>query len=126
MGKILDLYWHFAEPGDTYLGRILAGMDLNQEIFGLLPPHWNVDNSMGNVKIHEAMNLMFATVLQKWGGSAVDPTGILLLCLTYVVWNVEFLKSIAAAIPGHPFGMIPHSFICWSNCRVEAASDNRE
>ena len=126
VGEILYMYWHFVEPGDTYLGRILAGMDLNQEIFGLLPPHWNVDNSMGNVKIHEAMNLMFATVLQKWGGSAVDPTGILLLCLTYVVWNVEFLKSIAAAIPGHPFGMIPHSFICWSNCRVEAASDNRE
>jgi hypothetical protein len=25
MGKVLDLYWHFAGPGDTYLGRILAG-----------------------------------------------------------------------------------------------------
>ena len=34
-------------------------------------------------------------------------TGILLLCLASVVWNVEFLKSAAAAIPGHPFGMIP-------------------
>jgi hypothetical protein len=107
MGKILDLYWHFAEPGDTYLGRILAGLDPNEERFGSLPPHWTVDNPMGNAKIREAMNLMFATVLQKWGGSAVDPTGILLLCLASVVWNVEFLKSTAARIPGHPFGMIP-------------------
>ena len=62
---------------------------------------------MGNAKIREAMNLMFATILQKWGGSAVDPTGILLLCLVSVVWNVEFLKSTAATIPGHPFGMVP-------------------
>ena len=107
MGKILDLYWHFAEPGDTYLGRILAGMDPNQESFGSLPPHWNVDNPMGNEEICEAMNLMFATILQKLGGSAVDPTGILLLCLASVVWNVDFLKTTAAAIPGHPFDMIP-------------------
>jgi hypothetical protein len=107
MGKILDLYWHFAEPGDTYLGRILAGLDPNEERFGSLPPHWKVEHPMGNAKIREAMNLMFATILQKWGGSAVDPTGILLLCLASVVWNIEFLKSTAARIPGHPFGMIP-------------------
>ena len=49
---------------------------------------------------------MFATILQKWGGNAVEPTGILLLCLAPVVWNVECLKSTAAAILGHPFGMI--------------------
>jgi hypothetical protein len=67
-----------------------------------------VDNPMGNVKICEAMNLMFATILQKWGGSALlDPTGILLLCLASIVWNVKFLKSTAARIPGHTFGMIP-------------------
>ena len=107
MGKILDLYWHFSEPGDTYLGRILAGLDPNEESFGSFPPHWKVANPMGDAKIREAMHLMFATPLQKWGGSAVDPTGILLLCLASVVWNVEFLKATAARIPGHPFGLIP-------------------
>ena len=80
MGEILDLYWHFAEPGDTYLRRILAGVDPNQEIFGSLPPHWNVDNPLGNAKIHEAMNLVFATVLQKWGGSTVDPIQVFYCC----------------------------------------------
>ena len=62
---------------------------------------------MGNAKIREAMHLMFGSVLQKWGGSAVDPAGVLLLCLASAVWNVEFLKPAAATIPGHPFGMIP-------------------
>jgi hypothetical protein len=51
MGKILDLYWHFAEPGDTYLGRILAGLDPHEERFGSLPLHWKVNNPMGNAKI---------------------------------------------------------------------------
>jgi hypothetical protein len=107
MGKVLDLYWHFSEPGDTYLGRILAGLDPNEETFGSLPPHWKVENPMGNAKIREAMHLMYATLLQRWGGSAVDPTGTLLLCLASVVWNIEFLKTTAATIPGHPFSSIP-------------------
>jgi hypothetical protein len=107
MGKVLDLYWHFSEPGDTYLGRILAGLDPNDKTFGTLPPHWKVNNPMGNAKIREAMLSMFGTILQRWGGTAIDPTGILLLCLASVVWNVEFLRSTAARIPGHPFAMIP-------------------
>ena len=31
LGHILDLYWHIAEPGDTFLGRVLAGFDPNGE-----------------------------------------------------------------------------------------------
>jgi hypothetical protein len=53
------------------------------------------------------MHLIYATLLHRWGGSAVDPTGTLLLCLVSLVWNVKFLKSTAATIPGHPFGIIP-------------------
>ena len=37
----------------------------------------------------------------------MDPTGILLPGLASVVWNVEFLKSTAATMLGHPFSMIP-------------------
>ena len=40
MGKVLDVYWHFSEPGDHYLGRILAGMDPKKASFGDLPPYW--------------------------------------------------------------------------------------
>ena len=40
MGKVLDVYWHFSEPGDHYLGRILAGLDPSLHSFGCLPPHF--------------------------------------------------------------------------------------
>jgi hypothetical protein len=78
----------------------------------MLPPHWILeDPSMSNEKVNEAMNLMFMTILQRWGCTAVDPTGILLYCLALVVWHVNFLKDMAVRHPGHPFSMIP----CLSN-----------
>jgi hypothetical protein len=107
LGRVLDLYWHFAEPGDTFLGRVLAGFDPNGEEFATLPPHWILDDPMSNEKVKEAMNLMFATILQRWGCTEVDPTGVLLHCLASVVWHVDFLKDMAARHPGHPFSMIP-------------------
>ena len=61
-----------------------------------LPPHWILDDPMSNEKVKEAMNLMFATILQRWGCIEVDPTGILLHCLASVVWHVNFLKDMAA------------------------------
>ena len=39
IGKILDIYWHFAAPGDTFLGRILAGFDPNAPSFATPPVH---------------------------------------------------------------------------------------
>jgi hypothetical protein len=107
LGKILDLYWHFAAPGDHYLGRVLALLDPTCAEFATLPPHWKMSDPMGNEKVKEAMNLMFATILQKWSGSAVDPTGVLLICLASVVYHSEFLKQVAADTPGHPFDLIP-------------------
>ena len=106
-GRVLDLYWHFAEPSDTFLGRVLAGFDPNGEEFVTLLPHWILEDPMSNEKVKEAMNLMFATILQIWGRTAVDPMGILLYCLASVVWHVDFLKDMAARHPGHPFSMIP-------------------
>ena len=51
---------------------------------------------MSNEKVKEAMNLMFVTILQRWGRTEVDPTGVLLYCLASVVWHVNFLKDMAA------------------------------
>jgi hypothetical protein len=48
LGHVLDLYLHFAEPGDTFLGCILAGLDPSSEEFGVLPPHWKLDDPMSN------------------------------------------------------------------------------
>jgi hypothetical protein len=62
-------------------------------------------DTMGNAKVKEAMNLMFATILQKWSGLAVDP--VLLICLVPVVHHYDFLETVAAETPGHPFDLIP-------------------
>ena len=37
MGAVLDVYLHFPQAGDCYLGRILAGLDPNDEKFATLP-----------------------------------------------------------------------------------------
>jgi hypothetical protein len=108
LGKVLDLYIHFAEAGDTYLGRILAGFDPNATEFGTLSPHWKLTDPMSNKKIYEAMQLMYSTILSRWSGiSDVDPTGVLLYCLASVVYHSDFLKQMAAEIPGHPFSLVP-------------------
>jgi len=63
LGKVLDVYWHFSEPGDTYLGRVLAFLCPNSLDFAILPPHFNVDNPMSNDIIREAMFLSFGPIL---------------------------------------------------------------
>ena len=48
-----------------------------------LTGNWMILQS--NDRIKEAMNLTFATILQRWGSTEVDPTGILLFFLAAVV-----------------------------------------
>ena len=107
LGRILDLYWHIAEPGDCYLGRILAGLDPNDASFGSLPPHFVMTDPMSNADVKEGMQLMYGTILRRWSGHEVDPTGLLLRCLASVVWHSNFLKQWARNVPGHAFATIP-------------------
>ncbi|KAI2494217.1 hypothetical protein MHU86_20320 [Fragilaria crotonensis] len=57
LGRVFDLYLYLAEPADTYLGRILAGLDPLNENFASLPPHFIPIDPMGNAQINEAMHL---------------------------------------------------------------------
>jgi hypothetical protein len=107
LGKVLDLYWHFCAPGDQYLGRCLAGLDPNSPNFATLPPHFMLEDPMANDDIREAMLLMFGTILKRWGGTAVDPTPLLLRCLAAVIYHADWLLNIAAENPGHRFSTIP-------------------
>jgi hypothetical protein len=107
LGRILDIYWHIAEPGDCYLGRILYGLDPNDASFGSLPPQFIMTDLMSNVYVNEAMHLMYGPILRKWSDHEVDPTGLLLRCLPSVVWHSDFLKEWARTIPGHSFALIP-------------------
>lgn len=36
-----DRYVKYAEPQDSYLGRVLAGLDVNSVKFACLPPHFD-------------------------------------------------------------------------------------
>ena len=107
LGRILDLYWHFAEPGDHYLGRCLAALDPDSEAFATLPPHFSVDDPMANECIAKSMKLMYSTVLTKWGTALCNPTGLLLRILPSIVHHSDFLQATARRIPGHPFAKIP-------------------
>ena len=62
MGKVLDVYWHFEDPGDNYLGHVLAGLDALLADFNVLPPHFNLDVPLENSSICHAMDLMYGPI----------------------------------------------------------------
>ena len=65
MGKVLNVYWHCAEPGDNYLGRVLVGLDALLVDFNILPPHFNVEVLMENLSICWVMEMMYDPILNK-------------------------------------------------------------
>ena len=73
----------------------------------MLPPHWKLGEPMSNERIKKAMNLMFATILQRWGGMEDDLQAFYFPALASIVWHSIFLKEMVAACPGHPLNMIP-------------------
>ena len=107
LGKVLDVYWHFSNVGDCYLGRVLAGIDPNHHSFGILPPHFVVEDPMSNQHVREAMLLMYGPILKRWADTSVDPTGLLLRLLASVVHHSDWIKSIANKDPSHCFNDLP-------------------
>ena len=65
LGKIFDLYFSFAEPGDCFLGRILAGLNCNSADFATLPHHFK-DESKSHPAVVEASLEFSFSVLQAW------------------------------------------------------------
>jgi hypothetical protein len=103
LGKVLDIYWQFAETGDAYLGRCLAGLDPNSSNFSVLPPHWNVTSPFEDVDIKEALQLMYANILRAHPSTA----GVLVRLLASVVYAADWLLEVSSTKPGHPFSAIP-------------------
>lgn len=99
-GAIFDVYFQFAEPGDQYLGRCLAGLDPNSPSFAILPPHFTVSTIQEDVA--NAMRISFGDF-----GERYNKTGMLLFCLASMVHNIEFLREYAAKSPAHPFNKLP-------------------
>jgi hypothetical protein len=55
MGKVLDVYWQFADVGDAYLGQCLCGLDPTLSTFSVLLPHWTVDDPVNDPDIEDAL-----------------------------------------------------------------------
>ena len=84
LGKVFDIYWLFAESGDQYCGRILAGLDPHSPSFETLPPHFTA--GMENNSINDAMQRCFPSILKKHSTETqTNMTGILLRCLASIV-----------------------------------------
>ena len=50
-GKVQDIYFNFAKPGDHYVGRMLAGLDSNNSEFKILPPHFTCEADHPDVQL---------------------------------------------------------------------------
>lgn len=109
LGVVLDVYWRYADAGDQYLGRILAGLDPNNTGFDVLPPHFIVD--MSNEDVKHAMQLCFAKILNSHGdeidnGESFLPA-LLFRCLASFVYHSDAIRKVIAQNEGHPFSNIP-------------------
>ena len=103
LGKVLDVYWQFADVGDNYLGRCLCGLDPNLSTFSVLPPHWTVDDPVHDPDIEDALQLMYGVIITKHPNSV----GVLVRLLASVAFASDWLLASSAQYPGHPFSAVP-------------------
>ncbi|POM62610.1 LOW QUALITY PROTEIN: hypothetical protein PHPALM_28209 [Phytophthora palmivora] len=84
LGGVQDRYTRYESAGDQYLGRVVAGMPLNQAEFALLPPHFaNNQDQVVQTSIDEMFPVM------KSGSSLQD---ILKLCMASLVYHHDYLR----------------------------------
>ena len=103
LGVIIDIYWKFAEKGDHYLGRILAGLDPDSESFDVLPPHFTV--GIGNNHLKKAFHICYGKIVEAEGDNNFTKA-ILTRCLASLIYHADELQKVVARNSGHPFGNI--------------------
>jgi len=108
LGKVFDVYWLFAEAGDQYCGRILAGLDSLDTHFDVLPPHFicGVENPL----ILNALkrNFHYIYKLSDENDEFANVKNLLLRCLASLVHHSDQLIDLASKQgANHPFWKIP-------------------
>ncbi len=101
---MLDIYWRWSAQRDTYLGRLLAGLDLDDADFGMLPLHFKEGRE--NKHISEAMRLCFGPIIDMRAEKCTIESSLHLF-LASMVWHSDFLVSFMSESKGHPFQNIP-------------------
>jgi hypothetical protein len=106
MGKVFDIYFLFAESGDYYCGRILAGLCSLSPTFDVLPPHFvcGMENSL--VAQHLKENYPCLLKLSEKEGYGFMKS-ILLRIFASLIYHSDSLLEIAARTRSHPFLNIP-------------------
>ena len=94
---VLDVYWRFGSVGDQYLGRILSGLDPNSDTFDVLPPHWTMNNPMGNNKIKKGIEMTFGEIINYH----THFVPILLRCVACIVFHSTKLIEQMVSVPSH-------------------------
>ena len=61
-GKVQDIYFNFAQPGDHYIGRMLAGLDPTNPSFQVLPPHFTC--GLENEYVKEGVELCYGRIMK--------------------------------------------------------------
>ena len=90
LGKIFDIYWLFAEAGDQYCGRILAGLDPMSADFDILPPHFTCGVDDKDVKI--GMKLNFKNIYKiAEEDQRSNLIAILMRCLASIIHHSDLL-----------------------------------
>ena len=110
MGKVLDVYWHCAEPGDNYLGRVVAGLNALKPLFNILLPHFEMENPLEDELVGEAMHLMYGPIFEGSEDTPDDPRGVLLRALASVIHHFDWIQQVAQVSTDHPFNVIPLFF----------------
>ena len=101
VSMMFEMYLGFAEPGDQYLGRLLAGLSPNCSSFACIPPHF--EEGMENPLIKEAMQLCYGSILKH----SSYMNAILLRCLASITHHSKNLLQYIERDTSSPLANIP-------------------
>ena len=102
-GTVQDIYFNFAQPGDHYIGRMLAGLDPNSTRFRVLPPHFKC--GLENPHVKQALDMCFGRILKARENLSYLP-GFFLRLLASIVYHEHWIRGILHKDNKHPFGNI--------------------
>ena len=99
-GKVQDIYFNFAQPGDHYIGRMLAGLDPTNPSFQVLPPHFTC--GLENEYVKEGVELCYGRIMKARHNLDYLP-GVFLLVLASIVYHEEWIRGYVQNNKKHTF-----------------------
>ena len=99
-GKVQDIYFNFAQPGDHYLGRMLAGLNPTSPSFKVLPPHFTC--GLENKYVKEGVELCYGTNTKDTTKLRLSTWNISLV-LASVVYHETWIRGFVHNNKKHPF-----------------------